>query len=63
MHIAAMAPTRLNDTDVDPDDLGEALLAQPWFRDGSQTVEQIIQATIAKLGENVQVGRFSRFEI
>ena len=63
MHIAAMAPTRLSDTDVDPDDPGEALLAQPWFRDGSQTVEQIIQATIAKLGENVQVSRFSRFEI
>lgn len=63
MHIAAMAPTRLSDTDVDPDDPGEALLAQPWFRDSSQTVEQIIQATIAKLGENVQVGRFSRFEI
>ena len=61
--IARLFAPRLSDTDVDPDDPGEALLTQPWFRDGSQTVEQIIQATIAKLGENVQVGRFSRFEI
>lgn len=63
MHIAAMAPTRVSDDDDrDPDD-GPALLTQPWFRDGSQTVEQVIQAAAAKLGENIQVGRFSRFEI
>jgi len=64
MHIAAMGPTRISDDeDQDPDDDGPALLTQPWFRDGSQTVEQVIQAVIAKLGENIQVGRFSRFEI
>ncbi len=63
MHIAAMGPTRINDAeDENPDD-GPALLTQPWFRDGSQTVEQVIQAAVAKLGENIQVGRFSRFEI
>lgn len=64
MHIAAMAPTRVSDDDEhDPDGDGPALLAQPWFRDGSQTVGQVIQAAVAKLGENIQVGRFSRFEI
>ena len=64
MHIAAMAPTRISDDkDKDPDDEGPALLTQPWFRDGSQTVGQVIQAAVAKLGENIQVGRFSRFEI
>ena len=64
MHIAAMGPTRVSDDeDQDPDDDGPALLTQPWFRDGSQTVEQVIQAVVAKLGENIQVGRFSRFEI
>ena len=64
MHIAAMGPTRISDQENrDPDDDGPALLTQPWFRDGSQTVEQVIQAAVAKLGENIQVGRFSRFEI
>lgn len=64
MHIAAMAPTRISDDDTpDPDDDGSALLTQPWFRDGSQTVEQVIQMAVARLGENIQVGRFSRFEI
>ena len=63
MHIAAMAPTRISDDDEQDQDDGPALLTQPWFRDGSQTVGQIIQAAVAKLGENIQVGRFSRFEI
>ena len=64
MHIAAMAPTRItDDKSQDPDDDGAALLTQPWFRDGSQTVEQVIQLAVAKLGENIQVGRFSRFEV
>ena len=63
MHIAAMAPTRISDDDAAADDDGPALLSQPWFRDGSQTVEQVIQMAVAKLGENIQVGRFSRFEI
>ena len=63
MHIAAMAPTRVSDDEPDSDDDSPALLTQPWFRDGSLTVEQVIQAAVAKLGENIQVGRFSRFEI
>ncbi|MYD95300.1 MAG: elongation factor Ts [Chloroflexi bacterium] len=64
MHVAAMAPTHVSDDDdLDPGDEGPALLGQPWFRDGSQTVEQVIQMAVAKLGENIQVGRFSRFEI
>lgn len=64
MHIAAMGPTRISDAEAPvADDDGPALLAQPWFRDGSQTVEQVIQLAVAKLGENIQVGRFSRFEI
>lgn len=64
MHIAAMAPTRVSEDDEPhSDDDSPALLTQPWFRDGSLTVEQVIQAAVAKLGENIQVGRFSRFEI
>lgn len=41
----------------------EALLTQEYIRDNSQTVEQLIQGTIAKLGENIQVGRFERIAL
>ena len=63
MHIAAMQPERISDEEADPTTEGESLLSQAWFRDGSLTVEQVIQAAIGKLGENVKVSRFSRFEI
>jgi elongation factor Ts len=63
MHIAAMQPERISDDEADPTTEGESLLSQAWFRDGSLTVEQVIQAAIGKLGENVKVSRFSRFEI
>ena len=63
MHIAAMQPDRISDNEVAASDEGESLLSQTWFRDSSLTVEKVIQSSIGKLGENVKVGRFSRFEI
>lgn len=38
----------------------EALLAQEYVRDPGQTVDQLIKSVSAKLGENIQVGRFER---
>lgn len=37
------------------------LLDQPYIRDQSITVEQLIKQAIAQLGENIQVRRFVRF--
>jgi elongation factor Ts len=37
------------------------LLNQPYIKDQSITVEDLIKQSIAKLGENIQVRRFSRF--
>jgi elongation factor Ts len=37
------------------------LLAQPYIRDQSITVEELIKQAIAQLGENIQVRRFQRF--
>jgi elongation factor Ts len=37
------------------------LLNQPYIKDQSKTVEDLIKEVIAKLGENIQVRRFSRF--
>lgn len=52
MHIAAMKPGSL-----------EELLDQPFVRDQDMTVRDMINQYIAKLGENIQVGRFEVYEI
>lgn len=41
----------------------EELLKQEYIRDGSKTIQDLITAAIAKLGENVTLGKFSRIEI
>jgi elongation factor Ts len=52
MQIAAMNPK-----DV------PALLKQEYIKDPSKTIEILIKETIAKLGENIVVKKFQRFEI
>jgi len=39
------------------------LLDQPYIKDANITVQELIQQSIASMGENIQVGRFARFEI
>ncbi len=46
----------------EPADL-ETLLSQPFVKDVSKTVGDLLQENIAKIGENIKVGRFSRFQI
>ncbi len=41
----------------------EELLAQPYIKNEKQTVEQVIQAAIASLGENIRVTRFTRYAL
>ncbi|MFQ3585651.1 MAG: elongation factor Ts, partial [Cyanobacteriota bacterium] len=38
-----------------------SLLDQPFIKDSSITVEELVKQHIAKLGENIQVRRFVRF--
>ena len=51
MHIAAAAPK-----DV------EELMAQPYVKDESHTVKDVVGQVIAKVGENITVSEFSRME-
>ena len=53
----AMQVAAMNPTDV------ETLLKQEYIRDSSQTIEQFVKAVIGKLGENITVKRFIRFEL
>ncbi|MBI4552941.1 MAG: translation elongation factor Ts [Candidatus Latescibacteria bacterium] len=39
------------------------LLEQPFIRDTDKTIKDLVTATIAKLGENIVVRRFVRFEL
>jgi len=39
------------------------LLDQPFIKDQSQTIGQIVAAKVAKLGENISVRRFARFKV
>jgi elongation factor Ts len=38
-----------------------ALLEQPFIKDTSKTVAEVIKESIASIGENIQVGRFDRY--
>jgi elongation factor Ts len=39
------------------------LLNQPFVKDPNQTIEQLRQALVAKLGENIVISRFKRLEV
>ena len=39
------------------------LLQQPYVRDPDMTVEDLLNETIGKIGENITIRRFSRFQI
>ena len=78
MQVAATAPRYVSVEDVPADVLEEGareagsaekffeqavLLAQPFIKDPSRTVEEVIKEAIARLGENIRVRRFARFEL
>lgn len=39
------------------------LLEQSFVKDGDITVEELVKQTIAKLGENMRIGRFARLKL
>jgi elongation factor Ts len=39
------------------------LLEQPFVKDPDKTIQALLTETIAKLGENISIRRFSRFKI
>lgn len=67
MQIAAMSPRFIDRVRV-PADAGqvkdeELLMEQAYIRDASKKVEDLVKETIARVGENIQVRRFSRFAL
>ena len=39
------------------------LMSQLWVKDGTKTIKELVDEYIAKLGENIIVKRFTRYEI
>ncbi len=78
MQVAAMAPRYLSEEDVPEADWAElehehgdrkkaaeavCLLQQPFIKDPKQNIGDLTKAAIGKLGENIVIRRFARFEV
>ena len=67
MQIAATSPQFLTSEEIPPeaetDPQTACLLSQPFIKEPDKTVQEIIAETIAKVGENIKVRRFARFEL
>lgn len=47
---------------MNPETVDE-LLDQPFFREQDKTVKELLTETIAKIGENIKIARFVRYEL
>ena len=67
MQIVAMDPVYLDKSDIQEEDdrpvAQVALLQQPFIKENSSSVGEVVQELAAKLGENVRVLRFSRLAL
>jgi len=67
MQVAALSPQFIAKEEVpegaDIEPQSACLLLQPYIKDSGKTVRDIIVETIAKVGENIKVSRFARFEL
>ena len=67
MQVAAMSPDYVSpsdipsDSDANPEDV--SLLSQAFIKDPTRTVQELITETVGRVGENIKVRRFVRFEI
>jgi len=68
MQVAAMPPQFISTDEVpagnkDIEPQAACLLLQPYIKDPTKTIQDIIVEAIAKVGENIKVTRFARFEL
>ena len=67
MQVAAMAPAYLDQEEMEGDDTRPpaqvSLLQQPFIKDNSRSVGEVVQEMAVKVGENVKLVRFSRLAL
>ena len=67
LQVAAMCPLCVSEEEMSKDSDTDAktacLLLQPYIKDPDKTVRDIITEIVAKVGENIKVRRFVRYEL
>jgi elongation factor Ts len=67
MQVAALSPQFITEEEIPEGAKVEpqvaCLMLQPYIRDPGKTVRDVIIETIARVGENIRVRRFARFEL
>lgn len=67
MQVAALAPICVSKEQIpagsDADPATASLLSQPYIKDTTITVQEIVNQAIAKTGENIKIRRFVRYEL
>ncbi len=67
MQVAALSPKFISEEEIpegaaeDPKEV--CLLLQPYIKDPAKTIKDVVNETIAKVGENIRVRRFMRYEL
>ena len=74
LHIAALSPKYIKKEDVPADVLAKeadkeafykanCLLAQAYVKDPGKSIQDLLNELVAKIGENIIVGRFIRYKV
>ena len=67
MQIAAMAPLYVDSEDIpddsEPGDQESVLMLQPFIKDPTKSIKDLVSESVGKLGENIKVRRFTRFSL
>ena len=67
MQVAAMSPTYVDVSDIPQEDNivteKDCLMQQPFIKDPTRTVRDMVEETVGKIGENVRVRRFYRISL
>jgi elongation factor Ts len=67
LQISAMCPQYVSADDIpqgaEVDKQTACLLLQPFIKDPSKSIQDIITETVAKTGENIRIRRFIRYEL
>lgn len=67
LQVAAMAPSFVTKEELPADSTEDpkavCLLQQAFIKDPSKTIQDIVTEAVAKVGENIKVRRFTRFQL
>ena len=69
MQVAAMSPVYVDGDDIPEDEKEETnpqeacLMQQPFIKDPTKTIQDLVKETVGKLGENVRIRKFARVSL